>query len=114
MTTPSCQWAIPPRVWAILLSWGVAVFLLAGLFSWRVVAGERQASEDRTRIQAEQNQQAAAIKLEQDRAMCGIIGIFLSGPEPVPGPAGDRSRSVRKGMTEYRQALQCDLIGSRN
>lgn len=114
MTTPMGQWAIPPRVWAILLSWGVAVLLLAGLFSWRTVSAERQASEDRARIQAEQAMQAAAIKLEQDRAMCGMISIFLSGPEPVPGPAGDRSRSVRKSMATYRKTLLCDRISPRN
>lgn len=31
------DWAIPGRVWAILLWWGLAVLILAGLFSYALL-----------------------------------------------------------------------------
>lgn len=95
------DWEIPPRVWTILASWGLAVLLLTGLVSWWIQSNEREADRER-----------AAVQLEQDRAMCSMISIFLTGPEPVAGPAGDRSRSVREGMTRYRATLRCDQIGA--
>jgi len=94
-------WEIPRRVWFILLSWGLAVLMLAGLLSYWIWSAQEHAAAERDQL-----------KLEQDRAMCAMIdNIFLSGPEPVQGPAGDRSRSVRAGMIEYRKTLRCDVIG---
>jgi hypothetical protein len=93
-------WEIPRRVWYILLSWGLAVLVLTGLFSAWIWETGRAA--DRA---------AAEAKLQQDRAMCAMISVFLSGPEPVSGPSGDRSRSVRAGMTNYQAVLHCDQIG---
>jgi hypothetical protein len=93
-------WEIPRRVWFILLSWGLAVLMLAGLFSFWI-----------WRTGQEADREAAAAKLRQDRAMCAMISVFLEGPEPVAGPAGDRSRSVRAGMRVYEDALSCDVIG---
>jgi hypothetical protein len=79
-------WEIPRRVWFVLMSWGLAVLVMAGLFSFWVWQTQR----------------------DQDRAMCKMIDeVFLTGPEPVPGPAGDRSRAVRLGMLEYRSTLPC-------
>lgn len=92
-------WEIPRRVWFILLSWGLALLVVVGLLSWWVWRTGREA-----------DQAAAEAKLRQDKAMCAMISVFLSGPEPVPGPAGDRSRSVRAGMRNYEAALQCDRI----
>lgn len=94
-------WEIPRRVWFILLSWGLAVLVLTGLFSAWIYETGRQA-----------DQAAADAKLQQDRAMCAMISVFLSGPEPVAGPAGDRSRAVRTGMTNYQAVLHCDQIGA--
>jgi hypothetical protein len=72
-------------VWQILLWWGLAVLLISGLLSawvWR-------------------NQ------MQQDRDMCAMISVFLGGPEPVPGPEGDRSRIVRAGMKAYYERRDC-------
>lgn len=75
----------PIPVRAILLSWGLAVLVLSGLFSaWIYTNQERQ-----------------------DKDMCTMIGVFLSGPEPLPGPEGERSRVVRKAMGEYFQRRDC-------
>lgn len=97
--TSSQDWEIPRKIWMILASWGLAVLVIAGLLSFWIWTSNREAAEDRDRLQ-----------LEQDRAMCAVIGVFLSGPEPVPGPQGDRSRSVREAMTGYRDVLRCQEI----
>lgn len=94
--TPSNQWDIPRRVWLILASWGLAVLVLAGLFSFWTWSNER-----------EQDREQEAARLEQDRAMCVMIGLFVAGPEPVPGPAGDRAREVVGAMRAYQEALRC-------
>lgn len=95
-------WEIPKRVWFILMSWGLAVLILTGLFSAWLWTAQRHAEAERD-----------ALKLQQDQAMCAMIDVFLSGPEPVAGPAGDRSRSVRNGMTNYQAVLHCDQIGAK-
>jgi hypothetical protein len=89
-------WEIPRRVWFILLSWGVAVLLLAGLLSFWIYSNQRHAER-----------LAAQVKLRQDRAMCAMIDVFLAGPEPPAGPTGDRSRAVRAGMLNYQAVLRC-------
>lgn len=94
-------WEIPRRVWYVLLSWGLAVLVLAGLLSFWIYSNQRHAEKQRVRLQ-----------LEQDRAMCAMIDVFLAGPEPVAGPAGDRSRSVRAGMLAYQNTLRCEAIKS--
>jgi hypothetical protein len=83
-------------VWQILLSWGLAVLLISGLLSAWIYANQRGAAAERDRLQR-----------EQDRAMCAIISVFLQGPEPVPGPNGERSRTVRAGMAHYQDVLRC-------
>lgn len=97
--TDSQDWDIPRRIWLILASWGLAVLMIAGLLSFWIWKNEQ-----------DQEKEEAALQYEQDRAMCSIIGVFLGGPEPVPGPEGDRSRAVRKAMTEYRAALHCQEL----
>jgi hypothetical protein len=72
-------------VWQILLSWGMAVLVLSGLFAAWIYTNQRQ----------------------QDRDMCAMIRVFLAGPEPVPGPAGDRSRVVRDALEKYRDNRDC-------
>lgn len=83
--TNSNDWEIPRKVWLVLISWGLAVLLLAGMFSAWTWTNQR----------------------DQNRAMCALISVFLTGPEPVAGPNGDRSRSVRAGMLAYQEALRC-------
>lgn len=69
----------------ILLSWGLAVLMLAGLFSAWIWKNDRQ----------------------QDRDMCALTSVFIGGSEPVDGPAGNRSREVRKAIETYRQGRSC-------
>jgi hypothetical protein len=94
-------WEIPRRVYFILLSWGLAVLLLAGLLSFWIYSNQRHSEH-----------LAAQAKIRQDRAMCAMIDVFLQGPDAPAGPAGDRSRSVRAGMLNYQAVLGCDRLGS--
>lgn len=95
--TPPERWEIPRRVWLVLLSWGLAVLMLAGLLSFWIWRNEREADAARD-----------ADQLRQDRAMCTMLDLFTSGPEPVAGPAGNRGRAVLAAMRAYRQALHCE------
>lgn len=83
--TRLADWAIPGRVWAVLLSWGLAVLILAGLFGWWIRANQ----------------------LQQDRDMCAMLAVLRGGPEPVAGPAGERSRAVRAAMDAYYAKRGC-------
>jgi hypothetical protein len=76
---------------AILMSWGLAVLMLAGLGYFAIWYNQRQ----------------------QDRAMCAMLQLFMTGPDPVPGPAGDRGRAVLKAMTDYQKTIGCDQIAPR-
>lgn len=100
MITASDQWAIPRRVWAILLSWGLGVIVLAGLFSYWTWTNQREDAREREQIQ-----------IEQDRAMCELTAFFTSsGTSPPPGPEGDRAREGIAKMTAYRATLRCDRL----
>lgn len=70
---------------AILLGWGLAVFMLSGIFSYWIWINDR----------------------EQDQAMCGMLSLIMTGPEPVAGPAGDRGRAVLAAMRNYQDTLNC-------
>ena len=72
-------------VWMILLSWGMAVLVISGLLSAWVYSNQRQQDED----------------------MCAMTSVFLGGPEPIAGPAGDRSRVVRAALEKYRMNRDC-------
>jgi hypothetical protein len=98
-TSNATTWEIPRRVWLILASWGLAVLMLAGLLSFWIWSNDREA-----------NRQREADQLEQDRAMCVMISLFISGPEPVSGPAGDRARKVVDAMRAYHGTLHCDRL----
>jgi hypothetical protein len=93
------DWDIPPRIWAILLSWGLGVLLIAGLLSFWIWSNEQ-----------DQEREEAELALEQDRAMCAIVEAFVDAPEPPPGPEGDRARHFRDLMLEYRKALHCQEL----
>jgi hypothetical protein len=83
--TASLRDHIPRPVWLVLFSWGLAVLVLSGLFSAWVRGDQKQ----------------------QDKDMCAMTSVFLGGPEPVAGPAGDRSRAVRAAMERYRENRDC-------
>lgn len=72
-------------VWQILLSWGLAVLVISGLTSFWIYRNQ----------------------LQQDRDMCAMTSVFLGGPEPVAGPAGDRGRVVRDALIKYRENRHC-------
>lgn len=88
-------------VWLILLSWGMAVLALAGLFSYWIWSNERDQERANLKVQR-----------EQDRAMCVMLDLFTSGPEPAAGPEGDRSRVILAAMLGYRQTLHCEDFSS--
>lgn len=82
MTEPTKR-RVPVRL--ILMSWGLAVLVLSGLFSAWIYRNQ----------------------VQQDRDMCAMISVFLSGPEPVAGPTGERSRIVRAAMRGYYERRDC-------
>lgn len=95
----SNEWRIPARVWAVLVSWGLAVLLLASLFGW--ASWRNQQAIQRNQEEIARNQ------AEQDRDMCEMVAVILSGPRPVPGPAGDRARSAQQGMRDWYDKRAC-------
>lgn len=103
MTTRSAEWEIPRKVWFILLSWGLAGLIFAGLLSFWIWKNEQ-----------DQERSEAKLQLEQDSAMCAIVRVFVDAPEPPPGPGGDRARHFRNLMIKYRNALHCQELESGN
>lgn len=89
-------WEIPRRVWFILLSWGLALFVSFGLLSFWIWDTGR-----------ESDRKATEAKARQDQAMCVMLDLFTSGPPPAAGPAGDRGRVILGAMTAYRATLDC-------
>jgi hypothetical protein len=85
-------WRIPRNVWAILLSWGLAVVVLSGLFTYKMHL-DQQAAAERDR--------------KQDLAMCQMIDRIIGDVEPPAGPTGQRARDVRADMIAYRATLAC-------
>lgn len=63
----------------VLTSWGLAVLVMAGLLSFWIRSGQ----------------------VQQDRDMCSLLVVFMAGPEPVAGPAGDRAREIRAAIEGY-------------
>jgi hypothetical protein len=82
---PHEDWDIPRKVWLVLMSWGLAVLLMTSLLSAWVWSNQQR----------------------QDHDMCAMISVFLAGPEPVTGPAGERSRTVRAAMKSYSEQRHC-------
>lgn len=86
---PEVRWDIPKNVWVVLVGWGLAVLILAGLFSLRMEMNQRSARER---------------DAEQDRAMCELVTSIQGGPSPPPGPAGDRARDIITKIDRVRKA----------
>lgn len=84
--------SIPRPVWLVLFSWGLAVLVISGILAAWVRSNQ---------VQIERNQR------QQDADMCAMTSVFLGGPEPVAGPAGDRGRVVRKALEDYRASRGC-------
>lgn len=90
-------------VWLVLLSWGAAVLMIAGLLSYWIWHNEQEQEKDE-----------AALQLEQDRAVCAMIEVFLAPPPPPAGPDGDRSRAIQASMRQWSAVLHCQEIQSQN
>jgi hypothetical protein len=60
MTEP-VRWEIPRKVWFVLLSWGLAVLVLAGLFSFWIQHNQQEQARRAAAVEARAAQQARAI-----------------------------------------------------
>ncbi len=103
MTTPASKWRIPRPIWMVLASWGLAVLSVAGLLSYWIWHNEQEQEKDE-----------AVLQLQQDRAVCGIIRAITDGPAPLPGPEGNRARSILEAMRAWDAALHCSELESGN
>lgn len=86
------RWEIPRNVWYVLISWGLAVVLLSGMFAWW---------QHREAVKSAQRDRA------QDLAMCQMIDRIIGDVEPPAGPEGERGRQIRADMINYRATLAC-------
>lgn len=82
----------------ILASWGVAVLLLAGMLSFWIWRNERLADAEADRV-----------RVEQDRAMCTMLDLFLSTDAP---PTNERGQEIQGAMKAYRATLRCPSLPS--
>jgi hypothetical protein len=83
-------WSIPRRVWFVLMSWGLAVMVLAGLFSFWTYANQKR----------------------QDKDMCTMVAALMAAPDPPDGPSGERSRITRAALQAYANSRDCGPIRS--
>ena len=90
-------------VWLVLLSWGLSVLAIAGLLSYWIWHNEQEQEKDEAQLQ-----------LEQDRAVCAMIEVFLEPPPPPEGPEGDRGRAIQASMIDWSKVLHCAEIQSDN
>lgn len=90
-------------VWLVLVSWGAAVLMIAGLLSFWIWKNEQNQERDEARLQ-----------LEQDRAVCAMIEVFQGPPPPPEGEAGDRSRAILKALNDWARVLHCQELESEN
>lgn len=85
-------WEIPRRVWLVLMSWGLALFVSFGLLSYWIWHAQREAEQERD-----------ALRARQDRAMCVILDLSSAraqGVKLTPDQA-----AVLKAMNDYRATL---------
>lgn len=88
-------WSIPRRVWFVLMSWGLAILLIIGLFAlwaWRVDKQQDHEQDDK-----------------RDEAMCVMTEAFLKAPDATgQNEAAERARITREALRQYRAAIGCD------
>lgn len=71
--------------WQVLISFGLAILLIAGLLSFALWRSQQAFNRD----------------------MCDLVSVFVTGPQPQEGPGGERSRFVREGMDRFRERRDC-------
>lgn len=71
--------------WQILVSFGLAILMISGLLFYALWYNDRQVNQD----------------------LCDLVSVFATGPEPVDGPNGERSRFVREAMDRFRDRRAC-------
>lgn len=102
MTSAPARQTLPRTVYYVLISWGLAVLLLAGLGAFWIDRNQDQARERDQQIQR-----------QQTRAMCQIVQVIVSGPTPPPGEAGERGRAVVAGARSFHESARCaELLAS--
>lgn len=89
------QWEIPRKVWAILLSWGLAVLVLAGLFSFWIQHNQQE--------QARKTAAAEARAAEQSRAVvCFLFTTILDTFHEEPPTTAAGRAQVGAWLEVYR------------
>lgn len=88
-------WEIPRRVWLILASWGLALFMSFGLLSFWIWSNEREEDRARDELQA-----------RQDGAMCAMLDLSRPTDEQL-AKLTPQQRDVLKAMDTYRATLTC-------
>lgn len=87
-------WSIPRRVWFVLMSWGVAILAIMGLFAfwaWRIDKDQDREQDDK-----------------RDQAMCEMMDTLLAAPDAVDqNEAAERSRISRAAIRHYQDVIGC-------
>lgn len=89
MIAPPRRWAIPPGLWSVLAVLAIGVVAVFALGAWWT------------------DRRFAHLEREQNRELCGVLRIIVTGPEPPAGPDGERARQVRDGLVRWRADLGC-------
>jgi hypothetical protein len=94
------RWEIPGKVWAILLSWGLAVLLLAGLFSFWTQRNQQEQARKSAAAEARASERARAI-------VCGLFTTILDAYEESP-PATAAGRAQEDAWLQVYELSKCE------
>lgn len=99
MTEP-VQWEIPRRVWFILLSWGLAVLMLAGLFSFWTQRNQHEQERKAAAAEARASEQARVI-------VCRLFTAILEAYDESP-PATAAGRAQVDAWLQVYELSKCE------
>lgn len=99
MTPPPERWEIPRKVWLILLSWGLAVLVLAGLFSFWIQHNQQEQARKAAATEARAAEQARVI-------VCGLFAAILDAYEESP-PATAAGRAQVGAWLQVYELSKC-------
>lgn len=71
--------------WQVLISFGLVMLTMFGLMFFGLWRSQQSANED----------------------LCDLVSVFVTGPQPAEGAAGERSRFVRESMDRFRERRDC-------